>query len=133
MGEVMIPATALSAVAMGLLMLGLACRVSLLRVRGGVSLGDGDNRDLRRAIRSHANTVEFAPIFLVMLLSYELIIGPCLYASITAAVFVVSRFIYSWGMWSQALSRRRQIGAGLSYLCLLVMAILLVLAVFAWS
>ena len=133
MQEVMIPATALSAAALGLLLLGRAGRVSVLRVRAGVSLGDGDNRDLRRAIRSHANTVEFAPIFLIMLLAYELMVGPCLLASITAAVFVGSRLLYTWGMWNRALSKRRQIGAGLSYLCLLVMPVLLLLAVFAWS
>lgn len=133
MGDVAIPATALAAAALGILVVVLASRVSVLRVRHKISLGDGDNRELARAIRSHANTIEFAPLFLVMLLAYELIIGPCLYAAVIAAVFVFGRLLYAWGMWRRALTRSRQLGAGLSYLGVVAMAVLLLLAVFVWT
>lgn len=69
MTEVAIPATALAAAVLGLLVVVLAARVSVLRVRHKVSLGDGDNRELARAIRAHGNTVEFVPLFLIMLLA----------------------------------------------------------------
>lgn len=133
MTEVAIPATALAAAVLGLLVVVLAARVSVLRVRHKVSLGDGDNRDLARAIRAHGNTVEFVPLFLIMLLAYELIIGPCLWASIVAAGFVAGRVLFAWGMWRRALSRSRQLGAALSYLAIIAMAVLLVLAVLVWN
>ena len=133
MGDVAIPATALAAAVLGILVVVLAARVSVLRVRHKVSLGDGDNRELSRAIRSHANTVEFVPLFLVMLLAYELIIGPCMYAAGVAGVFVAGRLLYAWGMARRTLTRSRQIGAASSYLALIAMAVLLLLAVFAWA
>lgn len=133
MTDVAIPATTLAAAVLGVLIVALAGRVSVLRLRHKVSLGDGDNRELARAIRAHGNTVEWVPLFLVMLLAYELIVGPCLHAGIVAGGFVAGRLLFAWGMWRRTLSRSRQIGAALSYLAVLAMAVLLVLATLVWA
>lgn len=133
MTEVAIPATALAAAVLGVLVVVLAGRVSALRLRHKVSLGDGGNRELARAIRAHGNTMEWVPMFLVMLLAYELIVGPCLYASVAAGGFVFGRLLFAWGLWNRTFSRSRQIGAALSYLAVLAMSILLVLAALVWA
>lgn len=49
----------------GLLLVGLALRVSALRMRHKVPFGDGGNTALMRAIRVHANTAEHAPVFVL--------------------------------------------------------------------
>jgi len=65
-------ATALYAGLIALLLLVLAARVSALRRRHGVGLGDGGQRDLHRAIRVHGNAVEWAIIGVLLLLVAEL-------------------------------------------------------------
>jgi uncharacterized membrane protein YecN with MAPEG domain len=40
--------------------------------RGGISLGDGGNPELNRAIRGHANFAEYAPLALLLLALLEL-------------------------------------------------------------
>lgn len=50
----------------------LGVRVIQLRLRHGVGIGDGDQRPLRRAIRVHANFVEWVPLALLCVAAAEL-------------------------------------------------------------
>ena len=59
----------------------LALNVSLTRIRLKIANGDGDNIEMKKAIRAHGNNVEHVPIFglvvlaLVLLGSSNLILG----------------------------------------------------------
>ena len=52
---------------LALWLLVLSARVIRERQAARVSLGDGGNRRLQRAIRGHANFVEYVPLALLML------------------------------------------------------------------
>lgn len=55
----------------GLMFLFLAWPITVQRKQKKIGLGDGGDIELQRAIRVHANFVEYAPLALVMLLVVE--------------------------------------------------------------
>lgn len=124
-----IPVTAACAAICGLLILVLAFRVSLLRMRHRIALGDGGVEALSRAIRVHANTVEFVPIFVPLCLCYELYAGANAVLAGLAGVFVVARLAFAVGLSLAPVHPLRRIGAGLTYLSLLLLSLLLLAAV----
>lgn len=124
-----IPVTAACAALCGLLILTLALRVSLLRNRYRVALGDGGNDELMRAIRAHANTVEFVPIFLILSLCQELYAGASSTLMVLVGLFLFARVSFAIGMSLAPVHPLRRVGAGLSYLTLLLMSLLLLAAV----
>lgn len=67
-----VPATALYGAMNVLLTVLLAARISQLRLRHRVRLGDGGHKELQRAIRAHGNNVEWLPLGLLLLLVAEL-------------------------------------------------------------
>ena len=120
-------ATAVTAALSGLLILILALRVSQLRIQHQVSLGDGGHAPLLRAIRAHANATEHTPIFLIMLLLLEQW-APALAVWVLGLVCVFARLLFSTALLRRSFSRSRQVGAGLTYLCALVVAVWLLIA-----
>ncbi len=126
-----IPVTAACAALSGLLILVLALRVSLLRNRHRIALGDGGNPELMRAIRAHANTIEFVPIFVILALCYELQAGASAALTTLVGVFLLARLSFAIGLSLAPIHPLRRIGAGLSYLCLLLLSLLLLAAVIA--
>jgi uncharacterized protein len=106
------------------ILLGLAGYVSTLRLRYKISFGDGGNKHLLKAIRTHANGAEQVPIFSLLILGLSLVS----YSQKAIAIFVVSftaaRVAHAVGM----LFRKhifRQVGAGLTYLLQLLVAVAL--------
>ncbi|MDJ0686454.1 MAG: MAPEG family protein [Alphaproteobacteria bacterium] len=68
----MLPVTGLYAALFAIMLCLLSLRVIQFRRLGRVSLGDGDDVRLARAIRGQANFVEYAPIGLILLAAAEL-------------------------------------------------------------
>ena len=64
--------TAIYAALFAIMLVGLSINVIRLRVGNRVSLGDGGNEALRRAIRAHSNFCEFVPLALILMLLLEL-------------------------------------------------------------
>ena len=64
--------TPLYAAILAALFLALTLRVVQQRRSARVSLGDGGNPGLQRAIRAHANFAEYVPLALILLLVLEL-------------------------------------------------------------
>ncbi len=67
-----ITVTAITAGTISLIFLVLSFRVIGIRKQTNVSLGDGGNEPLQRAIRGQANFAEYAPIGVILLLVAEL-------------------------------------------------------------
>lgn len=115
-------------VALGaLLMLALAIRVMWMRNTHDVGLGSGGDVDLERAIRVHANAVEYLPIalLLLVLLAIEQTRPGLLH--LFGIVLIVGRVLHAVGLSSRSgRSFGRAAGAGLTVLVTLVMAILLI-------
>lgn len=115
-------------VALGaLLILALAIRVMWLRNGHGVGLGAGGHEDLARAIRAHANAVEYLPAALLMLvvLAFEQSRPGLLHGF--GIVLIVARVLHAVGLSTHAgRSFGRVAGIGLTLLVMLAMAILLI-------
>ncbi|WP_448548554.1 MAPEG family protein [Thalassotalea fusca] len=97
------------------LVLALAMNVSRLRIKHKVSLGDGGNKSLMAAIRTHSNSVEQLPIFAIVILALTLVQPAAMILPITVIGFTLSRFAHAYGMLFRAFIIRR-IGAGFTYI-----------------
>lgn len=106
-----------------LLMLYLAYRVVGLRRAKRVGVGDGGDADLARAIRAHANFIEYVPLALLLLGLLELCAAPAMLVCIFGTVLLVGRVLHAIGLSrSSGTSFGRFWGTLLTWLCLLGMA-----------
>lgn len=122
-----IPVTVALAAFCGLLLVALASRVSILRFRNKIPFGDGGNPALMRAIRTHGNTAEHAPVYLLLTLAWELTRGPTDFLVGLAVLFVAARLAFTAGVLGRGLHLWRMLGAGLTYLAQLLLAAALAL------
>lgn len=107
-----------------LLMLALAIRVMWLRDRRGVGLGSGGDADLARAIRVHANAVEYVPLALVLLTLVALAGARPAWLHVYGIVLIAARLLHAFGLSrNPGRSFGRAAGAGLTVLVILAMAI----------
>ncbi len=91
-----IPVTAISAGLLALFLSVLTIRVVKLRKQNQISLGDGGNEILRRAIRGHANFTEYAPIGIVLLLIAELQSVAMIWLAVMAAMLLAGRAAHGY-------------------------------------
>lgn len=115
-------------VALGaLLILALAVRVMWLRNSRGVALGNGGDKALERAIRVHANAVEYLPAGLLLLVALALEQTRPLLLHVFGIVLIVGRLVHAIGLSaSSGRSFGRVVGIVLTVLVMLAMAIVLV-------
>ena len=106
----MLPITLTMAGAAALLNIWLGIRVSQLRLRHKVSVGDaGDERVIAR-MRAHANYVEYAPFFLILVGLIELARGSEQWLWWVSILFILGRLAHPFGMDRPAPSRLRMVG-----------------------
>ena len=126
----MIPILALYAGLLALLLLALSMKVVMLRRRFRIGLGSGNNPELERAIRAHANFVEYVPLTLLLLLLLELsgsMPGAALHG--LGAGLLIGRVLHAVGLWGSAgTSPGRFVGTLLTWLVLLIAGIALVIS-----
>ena len=72
----------------------------VIRFRFGerISHGDGDNRDLRVAIRIHANFIEYVPIALLLMWFIETALFDRGFSLVLGVILVVARIMHVFGM-----------------------------------
>lgn len=99
----------------------LAANVSRLRIQHKVSLGEGNNRDLRHAIRAHANSVEHGAPFMVALLAADLLKVSAPWILWLGVAFGAARLLHAAGMFDVGFNLRR-VGAGLTLVVELALA-----------
>jgi len=107
-----------------LLVLVLAMNVSRLRIKHKISLGDGGNKCLMAAIRSHCNALEQLPIFAMVILALTYLSASTTLLSTLVIGFTLARIFHAYGMLSRAFIARR-IGAGFTYIFQLIAAVTL--------
>lgn len=117
-----LPITLIIAGATALIGIWLGLRVSQLRVRHKVMIGDGDNQAVRMRMRAHANFAEYAPLFLILLGLVEYAIGSETWLWIVGILFVLARLAHAFGMDRPAANSLRMGGIALTWVLLLVLA-----------
>lgn len=92
------PITALYAALSGVLLLVLAALVVRARWATRTALGTGADPRMERAVRVHANFVEYVPLTLLLLLLAEIngVAAAALHAA--GMVLLVSRVLHAWGL-----------------------------------
>lgn len=94
-----IPAiTSLYAALLALLFLILSVRVIRTRRQERVSVGDGDNPRLRRAIGVHNNFAQYVPFALLLMMFVELAPAPILLVHVLGLLLLVGRILHAWGV-----------------------------------
>ena len=84
---------------LGLLYVVLGLQVSRLRRGNRVLFGDGDNRELRSAIRAHANFAEYVPIIVLLVAVLEISGLPAMRVHLLMGALVLARLLHPLGMY----------------------------------
>ncbi|MEO3415196.1 MAPEG family protein [Roseovarius sp. CAU 1744] len=107
----------------GLLFVLLSVRVILRRRAARISVGTGDDKDLRKRIRAQANCAEYAPIGLILLAMAELQGAPGWVVHLLGLMLLAGRLLHAYGFGSTPqVVRARWIGMALTFLMLIVAA-----------
>lgn len=109
--------------ASALLNLWLGLRVSQLRMRHKVSVGDGGNPAVAARMRAHANFVEYTPFFLILLALIELARGSETWLWAVGILFVLGRLMHPFGMDRPALNVLRSGGIIITWATLIGLAV----------
>ncbi|MBN8809222.1 MAG: MAPEG family protein [Sphingomonas sp.] len=118
-----LPVTLAIAAAVALINLWLALRVTRVRVYGKHMLGDGADPAVIAKMRAHANFTEYAPTIVILIALIELARGPSLWLWLVGAAFIVARLAHAIGMDRPAPNPFRLVGALVTWLALLALAV----------
>jgi len=111
----------------GLLFIWLSWKVIVERQRSKVGLGDGGDPDLQRAIRVHANFIEYTPLALVLLALVDVMAEYDWLVHGFGIALVVSRLLHAQGLGATAgYSRGRYFGTLGSWLVIVGLSLLLI-------
>lgn len=118
----LITVTAFYAGLLSLLLLFLSARILGLRRRLRVSLGDGGDESLRRAIRMHGNAVETIPIGLLLLLLIEMMGYSIYILNGVGLCLLLGRLLHPYGLAGAGHMWARVSGMVLTWIALLAAA-----------
>jgi hypothetical protein len=114
-----------------LLLMYLSARVGANRMKHKVNLGDGDNPEMVKAIRTQGNYIEYAPAALGGLVLLALLNASVILVHILGAVFFTGRVLHLLGLGMGVWPNGRTVGTVFTMLTLLVTGLALIyLAVF---
>lgn len=83
---------------LALLYVYLSARTIGFRRKSRVSIGDGGDQELLRAVRMHANFAEYVPLSLILLTYIELQAGPMLLLHVLGGLLLVARISHAYGI-----------------------------------
>jgi len=111
---------------LGLLAAVLTLYVARLRGKKRISLGDGGDAEMQRAMRAHGNLIELAPLCLLLIWLLHGPYGNRLVA-VLAVILTVGRFLHAGGLLGRVMFGRVA-GAILTVAVLVAASIALILA-----
>lgn len=117
-----LPVTLVIAAAAGLISIWLAVRVTQVRSKANVWLGDGGHESVVARTRAHTNFVEYAPFVLILVALIELARGSSLWLWLLGVAFVIARLCHGIGMDPTAPRILRRIGAITTLVVLLALS-----------
>ncbi|CUR45961.1 MAPEG family protein [Alloalcanivorax xenomutans] len=110
-----------------LLLLALAANVVRNRLSGHVSLGDGGNPSLQKAVRAHGNATEYVPIVLIGLAVLENLGTSATLLHLYGSGLFVGRLLHAWGLARPStVNLGRQSGIVITWVVMLTMGLQLI-------
>ena len=127
--------TAIYLAVLALLYAGLAIQVARLRQRDRAAFGDNGSRELRSAIRAHANFVEYVPIITLMIAMLEMSGLPAMRIHLLMGALLVSRLLHPLGMYAAPNTLQFRIGrvGGITITLVLLIACAVMIIGRAWT
>lgn len=119
--------TPLYALPLTVMTIALSANVVRYRKSHRVSLGDGGQAELQNRIRAHGNLSEYAPLGIVLLLLAELAHAAPLALHLCGIALVLGRVLHAWALAAGGTMAARAAGMVLTYLALLLSALVAVL------
>ena len=107
----------------GIIFFVLTMRVSQVRIKSKVSLGDGGDHALLTRIRAHANFAEFVPLCLILMGLIETYAERSAYLGALGLVLVLARIAHAIGMGMSSPNALRVAGAAGTSVVLAVLSI----------
>ncbi|WP_299666468.1 MAPEG family protein [uncultured Ruegeria sp.] len=119
-----LPQIALAVTAVFVLMsIPMAIAVGVRRAKTGILMLHGEDEGLLRLMRAHGNFIEYVPLALLALAGAEVAgTAPWLIA-VCGGVLIVARLIHYFSLRATVDSKGRAIGAGLTTLTMMVLAV----------
>ena len=117
-----LPITLTIAAAAALINVWLAIRISHVRRRQKILIGDAGNGLLEARMRAHSNFVEYTPFFLILLALIEMSRGSPTWLWVVAILFILARLAHPFGMERPAPNLLRMGGVLLTWLLLIGLA-----------
>jgi uncharacterized membrane protein YecN with MAPEG domain len=75
----------------------LSWRVIMYRRANSISLGDADDKDLRKRMRAQANFVEYTPLALLLMVMTEMQGAPALALHMMGLALLAGRVLHAYG------------------------------------
>lgn len=117
-----LPITLTIAAGAALINIWLGTRVSRLRLRHKVSLGDAGNDLIACRMRAQANFVEYTPFFLILLGLVELAGGSPAWLWGVGLLYIVGRLLHPFGLDRPAPNALRMVGILITWVVLVGLA-----------
>ncbi|MES0861884.1 MAPEG family protein [Ruegeria sp. SCPT10] len=119
----MLTITPIYAALIAILYVWLSAKVISARRSGKVSVGDGDDKALIKAMRTHSNCAEYAPFALLLIAMVELQGAPSLLVNLLGLLILAGRLMHAYGFGrNPQVVVLRQIGMVLTFAAILVSA-----------
>lgn len=90
--------TSLYVALVAFILVGLSVRTIGLRRKYRVAIGHGNEPELERAMRVHANFCEYTPIALLLILLLELGTGSSIWIHLLGAMLLIGRSLHAFGV-----------------------------------
>ncbi|NOD48315.1 MULTISPECIES: MAPEG family protein [unclassified Ruegeria] len=120
----MLAITPIYAALIAILYVALSVKVILQRRSDKISVGDGGSKLMIKAIRTHSNCAEYAPIGLLLIAMVELQGAGSLTLHVLGLMLLAGRLLHAYGFGrTPQIVILRQLGMGLTFTAILVTAI----------
>lgn len=101
----------------------MAIAVGLRRTQTGILLLHGEDEDLLRLMRAHGNFIEYVPLALLALAGAEIAGTPTWLVAASGGALVLARLIHYFSLRASVDGKGRAIGAALTTLTMMVLAL----------
>ncbi len=101
----------------------MAIAVGVRRTRTGIPLLHGEDESLLRLMRAHGNFIEYVPLDLLALAGAEIAGTPTWLVAACGAVLLLARVVHYFSLSASINGKGRAVGAALTTLTMLVLAL----------